>query len=82
MSKEDRDMLIETHSICKSMQSALFGNGKPGLVSDVVELQTRQSNQEEALKIHIADYKKAPQWPAVAAAIVVVTTFILDRVIP
>lgn len=62
MTQEDRDMLIETHSIVKDLKKSVYGNGRPGMVDRLIavevahtECQKRQSSPK--------------QWPSVVAAV-------------
>ena len=40
MTDDDREMLIETHTLTKQVHSAVFGNGKPGLKTEMDSLKS------------------------------------------
>lgn len=62
LTKDDRDMLIATHEICKDMKKALFGNGQPGLVSRASVLETKMDE-------HMNGHRQPKSWPVVLSSI-------------
>ena len=43
---DDHDLLVETNTLVREMHKALNGNGKPGLIRDVVVLQEDMRKRE------------------------------------
>ena len=47
----DRDILIQTHTLVRRVENAVFGNGQPGLVAKVAALEERTSPTSKAAKV-------------------------------
>lgn len=70
--QEDRDALLEVHSISKRLDKSVFGNGKPGLLDRMVRVEADVENNGKKLDDHICDFQKPKQWPAVVSAIIAI----------
>ena len=60
MNKLDRDMLINTHNDVRHIRRTLTGNGKPGLVDEVIE-NTKYRIADEA-KNKMVGYAVGSGW--------------------